>query len=830
MAGREKATTASVETKQELCHHSLTACQHDSECAPLLEKVMMWCEHSHCEPDRCRGALQNFYSSVHIQRRLEVAFCVCRKSDNDGQCLTAMRKLHPSCAERHTSSDPQQCQEIARLCRASDSCRHKLETYERDCAVDAITGRCAGTLRDCQHAVIKILGTELHASCVCKGTDFLQQQQDCDSWHKLLWSNPCVSKCCILSLCVSTCCILSLCVSKCCILSPCVSKCCILSPCVSKCCILSPCVIESHLELREEIRSGAHLDEVFTRAPQTTSTPYSTSTSTMASEIDGGYVDGYMYHGGADPMAGDLYGRGRGGAAAGVGVGPGLMGGRGRGQSLDFSQNGRHAGAGGVGAGVGGGGFRHAPAQNFGRSGSGGIIVGPEKPVGGLGPSRQSKWGRRQTGIPRPGVDMGGDRRRPSLPLGATDISPNSALVPSYDRLNGEGTDSVLGASTNSNTSDSSAVESCFIKEEVEGKAVGSWEIPIDTSRRLMRKGGCSDMCHCKRTAGEARPSMQCFTLSCIKHRGKDYPCISLVKLVLTSIKLVLSVIKLVLSIIKLVLPVIKLMLPTIKLVLSVIKLVLPSIKLVLPSIKLVLLSIKLVLPSIKLVLPSIKLVLPMYHRLGCNTTTAVYPHKAPYIQAFRGQCVCYSGKFICQRPAPDQFKPGLGVYLFLGYSHDEMEIMKPYTRMSEDEAIKEIGKLLKRKYGFKCKLVLQEKIDQNLILMPELEDEEDEEYSDPYHKHRRELDECTKPLEELAHWINQNPRDNDLHTEAYLSMFILAEVHVNISEAHASGLSFTVRLAAMSGAITTAIASVPVSAGLYWSWAVSHAETANII
>lgn len=37
----------------------------------------------------------------------------------------------------------------------------------------------------------------------------------------------------------------------------------------------------------------------------------------------------------------------------------------------------------------------------------------------------------------------------------------------------------------------------------------------------------------------------------------------------------------------------------------------------------------------------------------GCNTSKADFAHTAPYNQAFRGYCICYSGQFICQRPAP---------------------------------------------------------------------------------------------------------------------------------------------------------------------------------
>ena len=71
--------------------------------------------------------------------------------------------------------------------------RKRLEEYERNCSADGSTGKCSETHRACQFAVTKILGTELHASCVCKGTDFLHKR-DCYTWQKLLWSNPCVSK------------------------------------------------------------------------------------------------------------------------------------------------------------------------------------------------------------------------------------------------------------------------------------------------------------------------------------------------------------------------------------------------------------------------------------------------------------------------------------------------------------------------------------------------------------------------------------------------------------------------------------------------------------
>ncbi|KAB7498264.1 hypothetical protein Anas_01252, partial [Armadillidium nasatum] len=98
----------------------------------------------------------------------------------------------------------------------------RLEEYESSCSTDEMTKKCSGTHRGCQFAVTKILGTELHASCVCKGTDFLHQR-DCYDWQKLLWSNA--------------------------------------------------CVIESHLALQDELRRGENLDDVFTKAPLSTTTP-----------------------------------------------------------------------------------------------------------------------------------------------------------------------------------------------------------------------------------------------------------------------------------------------------------------------------------------------------------------------------------------------------------------------------------------------------------------------------------------------------------------------------------------------------------------------------
>jgi hypothetical protein len=43
--------------------------------------------------------------------------------------------------------------------------------------------------------------------------------------------------------------------------------------------------------------------------------------------------------------------------------------------------------------------------------------------------------------------------------------------------------------------------------------------------------------------------------------------------------------------------------------------------------------------------------------KVPCRTSLAYYSHAAPAYQAFRGRCLCYSGRFICMRPPPGEYK-----------------------------------------------------------------------------------------------------------------------------------------------------------------------------
>ena len=43
--------------------------------------------------------------------------------------------------------------------------------------------------------------------------------------------------------------------------------------------------------------------------------------------------------------------------------------------------------------------------------------------------------------------------------------------------------------------------------------------------------------------------------------------------------------------------------------------------------------------------------VLECIEKDACNTGVAFYSHASPFYQAYRGQCLCYSGSFVCSKP-----------------------------------------------------------------------------------------------------------------------------------------------------------------------------------
>ncbi|GLV39406.1 Glial cell line-derived neurotrophic family receptor-like [Carabus blaptoides fortunei] len=177
---------------QSTCHVALDNCNNNYSCRMALHPVLHHCDISRCNRNSCMEALQSFYRRQDLTWSLEIAFCLCKKTDNKyDPCMLAQEKLHPVCAQRLEGGPTPTCHSLAETCREDKECRSRLEYYEQSCAVDSVTKKCAGPPAECRTAMLGILGTELRTTCACKGTD-LTQLYDCLGWQRLLWVNPCV--------------------------------------------------------------------------------------------------------------------------------------------------------------------------------------------------------------------------------------------------------------------------------------------------------------------------------------------------------------------------------------------------------------------------------------------------------------------------------------------------------------------------------------------------------------------------------------------------------------------------------------------------------------
>ncbi|XP_024940416.1 uncharacterized protein LOC107267434 isoform X3 [Cephus cinctus] len=174
------------------CHHAYTSCKNDPDCRTELQPVLNHCELASCARNECMDALQQFYKMASHKHSMEIAFCLCKKSDGKrDECIVAQEKMHPTCAQRIEGAEMPACHSVAEACKEDKACKTKLVYFERSCAVDSVTKKCAGPPLECRKAMIGILGTELRLSCACKSAD-LTQIYDCLGWQRLLWVNPCV--------------------------------------------------------------------------------------------------------------------------------------------------------------------------------------------------------------------------------------------------------------------------------------------------------------------------------------------------------------------------------------------------------------------------------------------------------------------------------------------------------------------------------------------------------------------------------------------------------------------------------------------------------------
>ncbi|CAL8109863.1 unnamed protein product [Orchesella dallaii] len=65
-----------------------------------------------------------------------------------------------------------------------------------------------------------------------------------------------------------------------------------------------------------------------------------------------------------------------------------------------------------------------------------------------------------------------------------------------------------------------------------------------------------------------------------------------------------------------------------------------------------------------------------------------VWHHGAPKYIAHRGACICYAGRFICEKPDKSLYTLANGVFLFLGYSMLDESVLKKHTKLSVKDVV----------------------------------------------------------------------------------------------------------------------------------------------
>ncbi|XP_037912486.1 uncharacterized protein LOC119652430 isoform X2 [Hermetia illucens] len=159
-----------------------------------------------------------------------------------------------------------------------------------------------------------------------------------------------------------------------------------------------------------------------------------------------------------------------------------------------------------------------------------------------------------------------------------------------------------------------------------------------------------------------------------------------------------------------------------------------------------------------------------------CRTPLAFYNHASPAYQAFRGRCLCYSGRFICMRPPPGEYLLPGGVFLLLGYSSTDEALLRPHTNLGVQDAVRALQNYVLSEIDNQtsCTLTLFNMTDENIIISARLP-------HDPKVKSiemlRREKEECTSILETISHHINSE--HSELQAHRLLSIFKMSEVQV---------------------------------------------------
>ncbi|ERL95219.1 hypothetical protein D910_12486 [Dendroctonus ponderosae] len=170
--------------------------------------------------------------------------------------------------------------------------------------------------------------------------------------------------------------------------------------------------------------------------------------------------------------------------------------------------------------------------------------------------------------------------------------------------------------------------------------------------------------------------------------------------------------------------------------------------------------------------------------RMPCKTEFAFYNHAAPAYQAFRGRCLCYSGRFICMKPSPTDYSLPHGVFLFLGYSEvDERELNKNHTThlVVIQDVVRVLQAFIKdeaeKGNGTLCILEFFNATRENVIIVGKLSDEVDVSKLTPMEILEKEKDQCADLMELIVDRINN--RDAEFLSHILLSIFKMAEIEI---------------------------------------------------
>ncbi|XP_058795119.1 uncharacterized protein LOC131666463 isoform X1 [Phymastichus coffea] len=175
-----------------------------------------------------------------------------------------------------------------------------------------------------------------------------------------------------------------------------------------------------------------------------------------------------------------------------------------------------------------------------------------------------------------------------------------------------------------------------------------------------------------------------------------------------------------------------------------------------------------------------------------CKTDFAFYNHAAPAYQAYRGRCLCYSGRFICMRPSPDAYNIPHGVFMFLGYSETDETLLKPHNNLSVVDAVSSLDSFMREELNNQtvCTLFLYNATRENVIAAARLLTDAGQlaanlSQAQSLQHLLRIKEECAAMLQELSEKINN--RHQEVHSHPLLSIFKMAEVEIKLPRASGS-------------------------------------------